>query len=157
MQRFTVFYLDFVLILYSVTINNQIAEVFLDIIKFFYSTLLNIDTVHGRMSVKPVEASITAKLMATFQPAHLEVFNESHMHSVPPGSETHFKVILAADSFSGRRQVQRHQAIYGCLADELKNGVHALALHTFSSEEWSASNNVVPASPDCLGGSKHDN
>lgn len=105
--------------------------------------------------MKPVEDSILQKLMAEFQPLHLEVINESYMHSVPPGSETHFKVILAAAAFTGRRQVQRHQAIYACLADELQLGVHALALHTFSPEEWQASR-AVPDSPQCLGGSKHD-
>lgn len=105
--------------------------------------------------MKPVENRILSKLLVEFQPVHLEVINESHMHSVPPGSETHFKVILAAAAFSGKRQVQRHQAIYGCLVDELQSGVHALALHTFSAEEWLA-NAQVPASPECLGGSKHD-
>ncbi|EIK45445.1 cell division protein BolA [Cellvibrio sp. BR] len=105
--------------------------------------------------MKPVENRILTKLAAEFQPVHLEVINESHMHSVPPGSETHFKVVLAAAAFAGKRQVQRHQAIYACLAEELQNGVHALALHTFSPDEWLASA-VVPASPQCLGGSKHD-
>jgi stress-induced morphogen len=105
--------------------------------------------------MKPVESRILVKLLETFQPAHLEVFNESYMHSVPAGSETHFKVVLAADSFVGKRQVQRHQAVYACLADELKTGVHALALHTFSPDEWLATG-AVPASPECMGGSKHD-
>lgn len=105
--------------------------------------------------MKPVESRIHLKLSETFNPAHLEVVNESYMHSVPPGSETHFKVVLVADSFIGKRQVQRHQAIYACLADELKNGVHALALHTFSPDEWAATTSV-PASPNCMGGSKHD-
>lgn len=105
--------------------------------------------------MKPVENRIVAKLSEAFSPAHLEVLNESHMHSVPAGSETHFKVVLAADAFVGKRQIQRHQAIYACLADELKNGVHALALHTFSPDEWQATG-AVPASPQCMGGSKHD-
>ncbi len=105
--------------------------------------------------MKPVENRILSKLSAEFQPLHLEVLNESHMHSVPPGSETHFKVVLATTAFTGKRQVQRHQAVYACLSAELQNGVHALALHTFSPEEWQA-NTAVPASPQCLGGSKHD-
>lgn len=105
--------------------------------------------------MKPVENRILSKLTAQFEPTHLEVLNESHMHSVPPGSETHFKVVLSTAAFEGKRQVQRHQAIYACLADELQSGVHALALHTFSPDEWRASQ-TVPASPQCLGGSKHD-
>jgi stress-induced morphogen len=102
-----------------------------------------------------VKHRIEAQLQAEFQPIYLEVLNESHMHAVPPGSESHFKVVIASPSFDGRRQVQRHQAIYACLAEELRRGVHALALHTFSPEEWQAKGEV-PASPQCLGGSKHD-
>jgi stress-induced morphogen len=105
--------------------------------------------------MNPVENRIVQKLSETFNPDHLEVLNESYMHSVPAGSETHFKVVLAANSFVGKRQVQRHQAIYACLADELKSGVHALALHTFSPDEWVATG-AVPESPNCMGGSKHD-
>lgn len=105
--------------------------------------------------MNPVARLIQSKLSAEFQPEHLEVINESYMHSVPPGSETHFKVVLASSLFIGKRQVQRHQAIYACLADELKSGVHALALHTFSPDEWQATGQV-PASPQCLGGSKHN-
>ena len=105
--------------------------------------------------MKPVETSVILKLTAVFQPTYLQVLNESHMHSVPAGSETHFNVIVVTESFVGMRQVQRHQAIYKCLAEELQTGVHALALHTFSPNEWIA-NGYVPASPACLGGSKHD-
>lgn len=105
--------------------------------------------------MKIVENRILTKLSETFDPTHLEVINESHMHSVPKGSETHFKVVLATAAFVGKRQVQRHQAVYACLAEELKAGVHALALHTFSPDEWLAKGQV-PASPQCLGGSKHD-
>jgi stress-induced morphogen len=105
--------------------------------------------------MKVIEDSIRTKLSETFAPTHLDVLNESYMHAVPAGSETHFKVVLAAEAFAGKRQVQRHQAVYTCLADELKNGVHALALHTFSPDEWQA-NVAVPASPQCMGGSKHD-
>lgn len=104
--------------------------------------------------MKPVENQIRTKLVAAFQPAHLEVINESHMHSVPPGSESHFKVVITAESFAGKRQVQRHQSVYAALAEELAGGVHALALHTYSPEEW-LSDKAVPASPQCLGGSKH--
>jgi stress-induced morphogen len=105
--------------------------------------------------MKEVENRIKTKLSNSFNPSHLDVTNESYMHSVPQGAESHFKVVLVTEAFAGKRQVQRHQAIYACLADELKTGVHALALHTFSPAEWHAQA-TVPASPQCLGGSKHD-
>lgn len=105
--------------------------------------------------MNPVENQIHTRLTQTFQPIHLDIVNESYMHSVPAGAETHFKVTLVSPLFDGKRQVQRHQAIYACLAEELGSGVHALALHTFSPAEWQM-NGQVPASPQCLGGSKHD-
>ena len=105
--------------------------------------------------MKIIENLILRKLTDTFQPSYLKVENESHMHSVPPGSESHFKVTLVAEVLTGKRQVQRHQAVYACLAEELAAGVHALALHTFSPEDWAASG-IVPDSPECLGGSKHN-
>ncbi len=104
--------------------------------------------------MKPVESQIQTKLSAALAPIHLEVTNESHKHNVPPGSESHFKVVLVSADFVGKRQVQRHQAIYATLAEELAGGVHALALHTYSPEEWLA-DQAVPESPQCLGGSKH--
>ncbi len=101
----------------------------------------------------PVQDAIIGKLQA-LTPSHLEVINESHTHNVPAGSESHFKVVLVSEDFSGLRQVPRHQKIYGLLAEEMAGPVHALALHTYSPQEWSGQN--VPQSPNCLGGSLHD-
>ena len=50
----------------------------------------------------PVAAAVSRKIAAAFGPAHMEVVNESHMHNVPRGSETHFKASGApADLRSG--------------------------------------------------------
>jgi BolA protein len=76
-----------------------------------------------------VQQQIEAKLNGAMPVLHIEVVNESHMHSVPPNSETHFKVVLVSPEFAGKRPVARHQMIYRLLADELAAGVHALALH----------------------------
>jgi len=102
----------------------------------------------------PVEKIIVDKLAGEFNAEFLQVTNESYMHSVPAGSESHFKVILVTEQFVGKRQVQRHQAIYGLLAAELQDSIHALALHTFTISEWAETNGTAPQSPDCLGGSK---
>ena len=102
-----------------------------------------------------VRDTIVAKLAQAFSPAHLEVENESHGHNVPRGSETHFRVVIASAAFDGKRAVSRHQQVYAVLADELKGGVHALALHTYTPAEWAAQGGGAPASPACMGGSKH--
>ena len=103
----------------------------------------------------PVEADIHRKLEQAFAPTHLEVLNESHMHSVPPGSESHFKVVLVSEALADLRKVARHQRIYGILAAELAGPVHALALHLYTPDEW-ASRTAAPESPACMGGSRHD-
>ncbi|MBU2884698.1 BolA/IbaG family iron-sulfur metabolism protein [Gilvimarinus agarilyticus] len=100
--------------------------------------------------MKPVQTQIEADLQQHFAPAVLQVENESHMHSVPPNSETHFKITLVSEAFAGKRPVQRHQAVYAVLAEQMAGPVHALALHTFTPEEWQ--NAQVPDSPNCLGG-----
>ena len=102
----------------------------------------------------PVERSITDKLSAHFDAQFLQVTNESFMHSVPAGSESHFKLVIVCDQFQGQRLVQRHQSIYRLLAEDLAGPIHALALHTYTISEWAEKNAVAPESPNCLGGSK---
>lgn len=102
-----------------------------------------------------IQQSIQNKLHSRFSPSHLEVINESHMHNVPANSETHFKVVLVSSEFEGLRKVPRHQQVYQTLTEELEGEVHALALHTYTAEEWEASG-LAPDSPQCLGGSKAD-
>ncbi len=95
---------------------------------------------------------ITERLQAAFPGAHLEVLDESHMHS--RGLESHYKVVLVTEAFTGLRSVGRHQKVYALLQDEMQRGLHALALHTYTPEEWAASGQA-PDSPTCRGGSKH--
>lgn len=103
-----------------------------------------------------VQSQIEQKLQAAFTPDALQVINESHMHSVPPGSETHFKVVVVSEKFTGKRSVARHQAIYQTLSEEVQGPVHALAIHTYTPEEWQANQATAPDSPACRGGSKAD-
>ena len=98
--------------------------------------------------------TIDALVREALTPLHLEVIDESHMHSVPEGSESHFKLVVVSDQFEGTALVQRHRMINRLLAGELDQGLHALALHTMTPEEWFAKGGEVPASPECMGGSK---
>jgi len=91
--------------------------------------------------------SIQAAL-AVLEPQHLEVLDESHMHS--RGLETHFKAIVVSPQFAGLNAVKRHQKVYASLG-ELMGQFHALALHTYTPEEW-AEQGAAPDSPTCKGG-----
>ena len=101
-----------------------------------------------------MQQHIREKLEQAFTPLHIEVDNESHMHNVPEGSESHFRVLLVSPKFEGKPLVQRHRAVNSALSEELKGQVHALALHTMTPEEWFAKGGSVPESPPCLGGGK---
>lgn len=98
-----------------------------------------------------IQERIENRLKEALRPSVLQVENESRNHNVPPDSETHFKVVVVSPEFSGKRQVQRHQQVYGLLQEEMAGPVHALALHTYAPDEWEDQAGV-PSSPDCMGG-----
>lgn len=50
-------------------------------------------------SLNPIETTIRKKLTECFVPKHVDVVNESYMHNVPKGAETHFKVVVVSDQF----------------------------------------------------------
>jgi BolA protein len=100
-----------------------------------------------------VQQEIERKLRERFTPDVLEVINESSMHSVPPGSETHFKVTVVSRAFEGKTLVGRHRLIYTLLDDEIRGGLHALTITSRTPAEWETNAAVAP-SPPCLGGSK---
>ena len=104
-----------------------------------------------------VEDQLRERLRARFTPTHLELDNESHQHSVPPNSETHFRLVMASPVFAGLRAVARHQRVYGELSDLLAGPIHALAMHLYDVDEWSAREEPAPASPECRGGSLREN
>ena len=101
-----------------------------------------------------VQETIENKITEALSPSYLTVVNESYMHSVPPGSESHFKLVVVTDSFHGVPRVRRHQTVNGILKDELAGPLHALSMETLTPEEWERKGGVVRESPDCLGGGK---
>lgn len=103
-----------------------------------------------------LQTVISEKLGAAFPVTYIRVDNESHMHSVPANSETHFKVVLVSNDFEGKTKVARHQSVYRVLGEEMRSGVHALALHLYTEREWASRRASSPDSPKCLGGSKRE-
>jgi stress-induced morphogen len=104
-----------------------------------------------------VQTRIEEKLRTSLSPSVLDVINESANHSVPKGSETHFKVVIVSAAFEGKMPLARHRLVFGILDDEMtkKPGVHALSIVAKTPEEW-ARDEAVRMSPECLGGSKAD-
>lgn len=79
-----------------------------------------------------VKERMTQKLTEAFSPAELEVTDDSHQHAghsgAREGGETHYTVRIVAGAFAGMGRLARHRAINAVLAQELAEGVHALAI-----------------------------
>ncbi|MCW8109378.1 BolA/IbaG family iron-sulfur metabolism protein [Alteromonas ponticola] len=99
-----------------------------------------------------VKSFIESVLNEHLQPVRLDVLDESYMHNVPSGAQSHWKVTIVSDAFTGLRLIQRHRRVNELLSEALEGPVHALSLHTFTSEEWEKRGESVAASPECRGG-----
>lgn len=79
------------------------------------------------------------KLEAAFQPLKIEIIDESAKHAghagARPGGETHFRVTIVAAAFAGQNRLARQRRVNEVLAEELKGGVHALAMTVLAPGE----------------------
>jgi acid stress-induced BolA-like protein IbaG/YrbA len=58
--------------------------------------------------------------------------------SVTTDGQGHYEAVVVSASFAGKRSLQRHQLVYGTLGERVGRDIHALALQTFTPEEWQA-------------------
>ena len=52
------------------------------------------------------------------------------------GEGDHFEAIVVSQQFEGCSMVQQHQLVYATLGDRMGGEIHALALHTYTPDEW---------------------
>jgi len=96
---------------------------------------------------KIIESQIIDIINNKLSPSVLNLINESFMHNVPPGSESHFKLIVVSDVFKDLTKVKRHQLIYRTL-NKIMDEIHALSIYAFDENEYNA-NPIVIDSPNC--------
>ncbi len=101
-----------------------------------------------------MQTTIEQKLSGELEVDYLQVENESHLHNVAPGAESHFKVTIVSNSFDDQILIKRHRAVNQILQQEMQQ-IHALALHTLTPQEWQARGGQVADSPKCRGGGKN--
>jgi BolA protein len=84
------------------------------------------------ITTAPIADQITARLTAALSPTHLDVINESAMHSGHLGDdgtgESHFRVVVESPAFAGQSRVARQRTVNHALADLLAERIHALAI-----------------------------
>ena len=99
------------------------------------------------MSTGPIESQIINTLSTSMNLSSLKIINESFMHNVPKGSESHFKIVVVTNDFDNLSIIKRHKLIYKTL-DSLMNKIHALSIHAFNEEEFKL-NPIILDSPEC--------
>jgi len=89
-----------------------------------------------------IATTIKEKLEKAFNPTQLQVIDESAKHaghagaqahaakhgSEPGSGESHFHVIIAAETLTPMTRLARHRAVMDVLADLMVERVHALRL-----------------------------
>ena len=87
-----------------------------------------------------IKTTMETKLRDAYAPQRLEVIDESHLHAghhheesghhvtYDGTGETHFRVRIVSGVFEGMSRIDRHRSVNALLSDELKAGVHALAI-----------------------------
>ncbi|TPW27317.1 BolA family protein [Pararhizobium mangrovi] len=80
-----------------------------------------------------VQSEIERKLTEALRPERLAVINESHLHAhhkpeFDGAGETHFRVRVVSECFVDMPRIKRHRTVNELLDEELKAGVHALAV-----------------------------
>ncbi|RAP29022.1 BolA family transcriptional regulator [Candidatus Marinamargulisbacteria bacterium SCGC AG-414-C22] len=91
-----------------------------------------------------MKVKIAKWLMEVFDAWHFSIQDQSHKHVGHQGTtkvgDTHFDITIVSESFVGVSKVQRHRQVYEQCDTFFKEGLHALAIKTYTTEEWSKCN-----------------
>ena len=86
-----------------------------------------------------VASRIRSRLDAALNPTTLELVDESARHvghvGARPEGETHFRLTIVAETFAGKRPVDRQRLVYTALADLMRTDVHALSITALTPAE----------------------
>ena len=76
-------------------------------------------------------------LQSELAPLSLEIIDDSAKHAGHAGAREggHFRVVLVAEAFKGRSQLERHRLVYAAVAPLMGQGVHALSIIARTPDE----------------------
>ena len=70
--------------------------------------------------------------LGSLSPQHLEVINESALHSGHAGDdgsgESHWRIVIKAPTLDDMSRIARHRAIHAALGPDIIGRIHALAI-----------------------------
>lgn len=78
-------------------------------------------------------------LIQKFSESEIRVIDDSAKHAGHAGARpeggTHFTVRIVSRQFAGLNRVARHRLVYAALEAHFAQGLHALAIETYTPEE----------------------
>ena len=91
--------------------------------------------------------TITTTLQEKIGATIVEIADRSDLHkhhqgrmNAPVGGG-HYDAIVVAASFSGKTMMQQHRMVYEALSEQMQTTIHALALKTYTPEQWMQKSN----------------
>jgi len=83
---------------------------------------------------------IKEKIEKSLSIAGVIIEDESYKHEGHPGSrpggETHFKIKVISESFSGKSRIERQRMIFRALENEMKEKIHAISIAALTPKEF---------------------
>jgi BolA protein len=77
--------------------------------------------------------------LVQLEPQRVELIDESARHAghagARPEGESHFRLVIVAEAFTGRSRIERQRLVYDALGDLLRTDVHALSITALSPAE----------------------
>ncbi len=83
-----------------------------------------------KTNFNPTPESIQQNIAQHIQCEHLHV----------EGDGQHFFATIVSNIFENKSRISRHQMVYACLGDRMKQEIHALSIKTFTPNEWIQTN-----------------
>ena len=84
---------------------------------------------------------IEEKLARDLDASHIEVVDESHLHAGHEGARSgggHFQATIVSAQFEGLSKLEAQRLVYGILAEEMVEEVHAFSMTTLTPAQWAA-------------------
>ena len=85
-----------------------------------------------------LHARLLRALHEALAPAQIDLVDDSAAHAGHAGAAagSHYTVTIVAECFAGKARVARHRLVYDALAEEMRRGVHALAIRAYTPQEF---------------------
>ncbi len=89
--------------------------------------------------ITPEQLRLT--LMERLEALHVQVEDESHRHEGHRGQGEggHYRITVVSPLFVGKTLLQQHRLVYAALGEHMGHSIHALALHTYTPQQWKGS------------------